>query len=470
MAAAPGEKVNVDGIVYTMGSNGQWVDDTGQLARLDRATIDNAYNNKESQQASLQNKGGSAAGAAAAGFAQGMANKNAGYNPLADTLDKQSQLHNEQAAEQRAYGDREMQKGNRSTGVAAQEVAAEEAQGEYRQKMEQGLADYAGDATAVVNAQTVKTPDQMAQENFAAERREEGQGAYDASHETKQNALEEEGAAKAARQFQGEVKGHNVATANAAAGPGPEQPETPVVSGGGGGGAVPTVAPQPPQEEVNEPEEEAAPEVKEDAPPEPEPELVPGKDYKTLNPDLRPENRAKFDAIVSEYADDRGLIPPEKVSEINGKLEKAGLGNAALEDTGMPRKLATDTTAGLATQQENRTTPATQKTSVGAQAIVDGASPSGDSGGGGGDSGGGGGDSGGGSVDKSTGGFTGQGGKYEPAGVVHRGEYVIPKEGVDQQTKLPKPEYIKKLLSDARLKRVQKQRTQNLLSIVDRRY
>jgi hypothetical protein len=73
-------------------------------------------------------------------------------------------------------------------------------------------------------------------------------------------------------------------------------------------------------------------------------------------------------------------------------------------------------------------------------------------------------------VSADKGGFTGQGGKYEPAGVVHRGEYVIPKEGVDQETKLPKPEYIKKLLSDARLKRVQKTRTQNLLSIVDRRY
>lgn len=38
----------------------------------------------------------------------------------------------------------------------------------------------------------------------------------------------------------------------------------------------------------------------------------------------------------------------------------------------------------------------------------------------------------------STGGYTGAGGKYEPAGVVHRGEYVIPKEGVDQATGLPK--------------------------------
>jgi hypothetical protein len=75
-----------------------------------------------------------------------------------------------------------------------------------------------------------------------------------------------------------------------------------------------------------------------------------------------------------------------------------------------------------------------------------------------------------GAAELDKGGFTGQGGKYEPAGIVHRGEYVIPKEGVDQQKKLPKPEYIKKLLSDARLKRVQKQRTQSILSIIDRRY
>lgn len=37
------------------------------------------------------------------------------------------------------------------------------------------------------------------------------------------------------------------------------------------------------------------------------------------------------------------------------------------------------------------------------------------------------------------GGFTGNGGKYEPAGIVDRGEYVIPKEQVNQNTGLPKP-------------------------------
>lgn len=35
------------------------------------------------------------------------------------------------------------------------------------------------------------------------------------------------------------------------------------------------------------------------------------------------------------------------------------------------------------------------------------------------------------------GGYTGRGGKYEPAGVVHKGEYVIPKKDVNQRTGLP---------------------------------
>lgn len=37
----------------------------------------------------------------------------------------------------------------------------------------------------------------------------------------------------------------------------------------------------------------------------------------------------------------------------------------------------------------------------------------------------------------ASGGYTGRGGKYEPAGVVHRGEYVIPKSMVNQSTGMP---------------------------------
>ena len=37
----------------------------------------------------------------------------------------------------------------------------------------------------------------------------------------------------------------------------------------------------------------------------------------------------------------------------------------------------------------------------------------------------------------ATGGFTGRGGKYDVAGLVHKGEYVVPKEQVDQSTGLP---------------------------------
>lgn len=36
-----------------------------------------------------------------------------------------------------------------------------------------------------------------------------------------------------------------------------------------------------------------------------------------------------------------------------------------------------------------------------------------------------------------SGGYTGRGGKYEPAGVVHKGEYVVPKKDVNQRTGLP---------------------------------
>lgn len=37
----------------------------------------------------------------------------------------------------------------------------------------------------------------------------------------------------------------------------------------------------------------------------------------------------------------------------------------------------------------------------------------------------------------SEGGYTGAGGKYEPAGIVHKGEYVVPKEQVNQSTGMP---------------------------------
>lgn len=44
------------------------------------------------------------------------------------------------------------------------------------------------------------------------------------------------------------------------------------------------------------------------------------------------------------------------------------------------------------------------------------------------------------------GGFTGRGGKYDPAGVVHKGEYVIPQAGVNQSTGLPDLNYVAGLM------------------------
>lgn len=46
----------------------------------------------------------------------------------------------------------------------------------------------------------------------------------------------------------------------------------------------------------------------------------------------------------------------------------------------------------------------------------------------------------------ASGGFTGTGGKYEPAGLVHKGEYVIPKQDVNQRTGLPYADALGRLM------------------------
>jgi TP901 family phage tail tape measure protein len=50
----------------------------------------------------------------------------------------------------------------------------------------------------------------------------------------------------------------------------------------------------------------------------------------------------------------------------------------------------------------------------------------------------------------SSGGFTGRGGKFEPAGVVHRGEYVVPKQYVNQSTGMPDPSFLAQLQNGMR--------------------
>lgn len=47
----------------------------------------------------------------------------------------------------------------------------------------------------------------------------------------------------------------------------------------------------------------------------------------------------------------------------------------------------------------------------------------------------------------SSGGYTGAGGKYEPAGIVHRGEYVLPKNMVNQSTGLPYADALGRLMA-----------------------
>ena len=59
----------------------------------------------------------------------------------------------------------------------------------------------------------------------------------------------------------------------------------------------------------------------------------------------------------------------------------------------------------------------------------------------------------------SSGGYTGYGGKNEPAGIVHKGEYVIPKKDVDQSTGEPKPEAVFKFVFGAKKKPQKKELT-----------
>jgi TP901 family phage tail tape measure protein len=50
----------------------------------------------------------------------------------------------------------------------------------------------------------------------------------------------------------------------------------------------------------------------------------------------------------------------------------------------------------------------------------------------------------------SSGGFTGSGGKYQPAGIVHRGEYVVPKQYVNQSSGLPNAQFLAQLQNGMR--------------------
>jgi hypothetical protein len=50
----------------------------------------------------------------------------------------------------------------------------------------------------------------------------------------------------------------------------------------------------------------------------------------------------------------------------------------------------------------------------------------------------------------ATGGFTGRGGRMEPAGIVHRGEYVVPKQYVNQSSGLPNAQFLAQLQNGMR--------------------
>jgi hypothetical protein len=478
--AKPG--VIINGLHYRLMNDGRWYYNSGGnrwRVAFNQKYVEYAYEQQQARNNAIQNYAGAALGGAMGGgtlggLLQGLEDRS-NVDPLADALERQQRSHEVQKAEQMAYGDREMQQGTRNTRTAAQEVAGTQAQGEYRQKMEQGLGDYSGDAAAVVNAQTVKTPDVMKQEDFAAERRNEGRGAYDAAYETGQNALAEEGAAGTERGFGKDKEEHNDDTERVAAGPGNKPPLDVPPSQVSQDTPSPPPRPQPPPPPPPQPQ-----------PPQPQPGDI-GKeesderpsmedsiarvneamnnfdqfDFVTLNKKRAAEGKEPLDIPTmrsrltrahqeGRWADEAKALNAELGTK-PGDAFNIGLNPESSLDnkTGRVRKF--DSKGGLIEPGSDPTmvVPVHQKTKVAQSTVLNGTQSV---------------------IAADKGGFTGKGGKYEPAGIVHRGEYVIPKEGVDQQTKLPKPEYMKKLLSDARLKRVQKQRTQSLFSIIDRRY
>jgi hypothetical protein len=463
MAVAVGSKVNLDGITYEMGENG-WEEETGQTLDqlgVDPAALDKAYADKEAQQAATKNGSDSVAtnmaNAAATGVASGNAVKK-GQTNAANMFNEQAEQHEQTAMRQEVAGQGELQRGNRDAGKVSQEVAGTQAQGEYRQKMEQGLPDYSGDAAAVVNAQTVKTPDVQAQEEFNATRRTEGNQYLDEADLSRQQAAYERGTAKEANRIANTTAKVNFKTSAAAGGPTQEDPKTDETQAPAPEPAAPeTQAPAP--EPASGPEEVEAPENKE------EPDIATKQDQEEPPPLTEQENDRINMALRDDTLDKLKLDNPAAYKDLwkkgadaleayrtTGKTDDwLAFGEAVVAAGGSPvsadPKVSNQANGGkggavTAEQMKTRDVVVTQPVSQGVKQAAG----------------------------YKKGGFTGQGGKYEPAGIVHRGEYVIPKEGVDQQTKLPKPEYIKKLLSDARLKRIQKRRTQSLLSIVDRRF
>ena len=50
----------------------------------------------------------------------------------------------------------------------------------------------------------------------------------------------------------------------------------------------------------------------------------------------------------------------------------------------------------------------------------------------------------------ASGGYTGAGGKHQPAGIVHRGEYVVPSQYVNQSSGLPNANFLAQLQNGMR--------------------
>jgi hypothetical protein len=406
----PAEGAKYGSYIFT---GGKWTLNGQPVTDEQAAKITPLYTKSQKGATNIDGVLNAAGSGVAAGVAQAKADRY-GSN-VREGLNRQAEKHEAQEAQQKQYAQGETQHGSGNTRAMAQEVAATEAQAKYQQNMAQ-QSNASGLGASVIASQNTVAPEIMEQENWAADRRAEGQGAMDAAELTGQEAIRERtGANEALRQAR-DVGGQNAGSDIASNGPSGSPP-----------------APKP-----GEPEKPATPE---------ETPAEPAEEQRNRKPlDLKMDLSALPPDILKELQSGNEWPPGDPfLVKLDTWLRSNGYQHGIARNDPNTRffnKGGLDHEGRLAAQQNVETV--TVPVSKGVDQVVAGG--------------------------KSEGGYTGEGDKYEPAGVVHAGEYVIPKEGVDQKTKLPKREYVEKILSDLRYKNIQKQKTQNIVKIIDRRY
>ena len=340
-----------------------------------------------------------------------------------------AELHDEHGADLEERGQQEYSRGSRNINAEASERAATEAAAENAQKVQQTSGAAGGGAAALQRG--TKTPQigQVKQENTALRQtgtalQQKANAEYQAGQALRTDVAERDAAARSTA-----VKGMQAERIAA------------------GGGEEPPPEEGPPEEIPGQIEPEGPPEEieaqKEEGPPE---------EIEAQKEEEKPADVEKPTEEEIKAANDRVTNAMGGVDDPGGTLFEEGV-QAFLAGDDEWKAWAQKMNEGPAKNDpiDERRTKANKGAMAGDFDPVTGTSMRNTS-----------------NItpQHAKGGYTGPGEKYEPAGVVHKGEYVIPKEGVDQKTKKPNLDYVKKIVSDYRVK----QRTRNITSALHRRF